>query len=86
MTAPICYARTVVVAHQEIKMVHPGNWYTERDSKIGKWQGGAPVFESGEAGIDAAKPERLVMQIDLKFSGCPTMPRPIFESHTIIAR
>jgi hypothetical protein len=70
--------------------------YTERDSKIGMWKGGAlnlfqaqPVLKATGVPKNASFFGERLMQLNLKslameaghkFSGCPMSPEPIFES------
>ena len=57
--------------------------YTESDSKIGRWQGGAPNLSQAKPAPKQLNLKSLAMQAGLKFGGCPTQPEPIFESRAV---
>jgi hypothetical protein len=61
----------------EVKII-----YTESDSRIGRWQGGALNFDQ-RSGAEAAKLEKFSDAGGSKFSGCPTPPEPILESRAV---
>jgi hypothetical protein len=57
--------------------------YTERDSKIGKCQGGAQSLSQAKPAPKQLNLEGWAMQEDLKICGCPTPAEPIFESRAV---
>jgi ATP-dependent Clp protease ATP-binding subunit ClpA len=46
--------------------------YTESDSKIGRYQGGAPILSQEQPASKQINSKSLSMQTDLKSGGCPT--------------
>jgi hypothetical protein len=70
-------------------------FYTERGSKIGRWQGGALNLsqapgvpkDASSLGLDADAEEAKLKKFSdaggLKFSGCPTQPEPILEFRAV---
>jgi hypothetical protein len=57
--------------------------YTGSVSKIGIWQGGALNLEQAKPLSKQLNFKKLGDADNSKFSGCPTLPEPIFESRTV---
>ncbi|MBI3508619.1 MAG: hypothetical protein HY069_03155 [Chlamydiia bacterium] len=57
--------------------------YTERDSKIGRCQGGAPILSQAKPASKQLNLNKLSNADGLKSGGCPTPAEPIFESRSV---
>lgn len=57
--------------------------YTESDSRIGRWQGGAQSLSQAQPMPKQPNLKRLGDAGGLKICGCPTTPEPILESRAV---
>ncbi|MBI3508455.1 MAG: hypothetical protein HY069_02305 [Chlamydiia bacterium] len=57
--------------------------YTERDSKIGRCQGGAPILSQAKPASKQLNLNKLSDADGLKSGGCPTPAEPVFESRSV---